>query len=322
MFGILEERAIPLTDQNKFVVGVDGGGTKTNVLLVSMDGTVAAESTGGPSHLQSVGCKQSAFVIFNLIKECADKTQIDPSAIQSVVIGLAGAGRSSDRNELAASLQGLAIKKKFPLKNITIETDARIGLEAALAGNPGVVVIAGTGSIALYRTEDHKLLRAGGWGKVIGDEGSGFSVGRDGLNAVMRQYDGRGEKTLLTQKAFQHFTVDSTDDLITKIYHDHVDVASFAPKVFEAVVERDRPAHLILVKNSGELIELIRVLLMKSPPRKKLPIVLMGGVLESENVYSKMVKDRILSSLPHVVIQKPKFPAAFGAAIIALNAFR
>jgi N-acetylglucosamine kinase-like BadF-type ATPase len=138
----------------------------------------------------------------------------------------------------------------------------------------------------------------------------------------MRQFDGRGDKTILTQKAFEHFTVASADELITKIYQDHADVASFAPKVFEAVVERDRIAHLLIVKNATELSDLVRVLTMKVRPKKMLAVALMGGLLESENVFSKLVKEKIHHSLPHVVVQKPKFSAAFGAAILALNAFR
>jgi N-acetylglucosamine kinase-like BadF-type ATPase len=311
-----------VSEQKQYVIGIDGGGTKTHALLVGMDGTVLAECIGGPSQLHNVGPKHASVVLFELIKECCEKVPCDPSILQNIVVGLAGAGRASDRSELISSLLAIAQKKKFPLKSVTVETDARIALEAAFAGGAGIVVIGGTGSIALYRTEDGKLLRAGGWGNILGDEGSGFAIGRDALNAVMRQFDGRGDKTLLTQKALEHFTVASTDELITKVYHDQADVASFTPRVFEAVVERDRIAHLLIVKNATELSDLVRVLTMKVRPKKMLAVALMGGLLESENVYSKLVKEKIHHSLPHVVVQKPKFPAAFGAAILALNAFR
>lgn len=309
-------------EQKQYVVGIDGGGTKTHALLVDMEGAVVAECTGGPTHLQNVGVKQAASTLFELIRGCCDKATSEAASVRSVVLGIAGAGRASNKVDLTNTLVAISLKKKFPLKNIIVESDVRIALEAAFAGGPGVVVIAGTGSIALYRTEDGKLLRAGGWGNILGDEGGGFAIGRDGLNAVMRQHDGRSEKTLLTKKAFEHFGISATDDLIAKVYQDHTDVASFAPKVFDAVVERDRVAHLILVKNANELVELVRVLTMQARPKKKLAVALMGGLLESENVYSKMVKEKIAHSLPQVVVQKPKFPAAFGAAIIALYAFR
>jgi len=309
-------------EQQRCVIGIDGGGTKTHAVIVGMDGGMLAESFGGPTNLQTVGIKTAASTIFDLINETCSKAQCPAEYLQNVVLGLAGAGRASDRAELSNTILAVALKKKFPLKNVAIETDARIALEAAFAGGPGIVVIAGTGSIALYRTEDNKILRAGGWGYLLGDEGSGYSIGRDALNYVMRQYDGRSEKTELTNKALAHFQVDKVEDIIPKVYGGNTDFASFAPKVFEAVVERDRVAHTVIVKNSTEIVELVRILTMKVRPKKKLPVALMGGLLESENVYSKMVKDRIIHSLPNVVIQKPKFPAAFGATIIGLHAFR
>jgi len=311
-----------VSEQRRYVIGIDGGGTKTNALIVGQDGTVVAECSCGPTQIQSFGVKLVAASLFELIHECCKKVDCKPENLQRIVMGIAGAGRASDRTDLTDILHAVSVKKKFLLKNITVETDARIALEAAFAGGPGIVVIAGTGSIALYRTEDGKLLRAGGWGKIIGDEGSGYCIARDALNVVMRQLDGRNEKTELTKKAFTHFNVSSHEGLISKIYHEKIDIAAFTPKVFEAVVERDRAANTILFKNATELVELVRVMTMQVRPKKKLPVALMGGLLESENPYSKIVKEKIISSLPNIVIQKAKFSAAFGAAIIGLNAFR
>lgn len=311
-----------MSEQKRYVVGVDCGGSKTHTLIVALDGAVIAEAFSGPSNLQRIGVEKTVHAIMESILEACKKGQCTVEELQSVVIGAAGAGRPADKSALVNHLLLYSTKKKFPLKNISVESDARIALEAAFAGGPGIIVIGGTGSIALYRTEEHKFLRAGGWGLILGDEGGGYAIGRDALNAVMRQHDGRSEKTILTRLAQQHFGVAAVEALIPKIYQEHADVASFAPSVLTAVTERDRVAHLILVKNSNELAELVRVLTMQARPRKKLPVSLMGGLLSEENVYSKMVKDKINNSLPNVVVQKPKFSAAFGAAIIALNAFR
>lgn len=311
-----------MIEHKRFVVGVDGGGTKTNAILVGMDGTVLAEATGGPTNLQTVGITKAAQTLLDLILECCQAAQVDAVSLQQVVLGLAGAGRPSARTEISDRLAAISAKKKFPIKHITVETDARIALEAAFAGGPGIAVIAGTGSIVLYHTEDGKFLRAGGWGNILGDEGSGFAIGRDGLTAALRQFDGRGEKTLLMKRALAHYGIAAMDELIPKVYQEHADVAGFAPQVFEAAVERDRIAHLILLKHAGDLAEHVRVLTMQSRPKHKIPVSLMGGLLASENVYSKLVKEKIVSSLPQVLVLKPKFPAAFGAAILGLNAFR
>ncbi|MBI4548369.1 MAG: hypothetical protein HY707_10335 [Ignavibacteriae bacterium] len=311
-----------MVEHKRYVVGVDGGGTKTHVILVDLDGTIIAESIDGPTNLQLVGIQAAARTLFELISGCCKKAECSSDALESIVLGLAGSGRMLDRTELINTLSALSVKKKFPLAHIVAETDARIALEAAHPGRAGIVLIAGTGSIALYRTEDGKFLRAGGWGNTLGDEGSGFAIARDALNAALKQHDGRGDKTVLTKKALEHFNITNVEDLITKVYQDRADIAAFVPNVLEAVAARDHVAHAILVKNANELAELVRVLTMKARPKSKLPLCLMGGLLESENEYSKMVKEKIVRSLPHVVVQKPKFPAAYGAAILGLNVFR
>jgi N-acetylglucosamine kinase-like BadF-type ATPase len=107
-----------------------------------------------------------------------------------------------------------------------------------------------------------------------------------------------------------------------KIYVEKIEIAGFAPQVLSAAVERDRVAHAILINNAKEMADLVRHLVMKVMPKRKLPVSLMGGLLDDENPYSKLVKEKIAAALPQVVVLKPKFPASFGAAIIGLNAFR
>jgi glucosamine kinase len=311
-----------VSEQSRIVVGVDGGGTKTHVIVVAGDGSVLSEITGGPSSLTKVGTVQAAKTIVDLIQEVCERTECSADRIQTVVAGLAGAGRGDARASFLDEVNRYATKRKFALRSVTVETDAYVALEAAFAGGPGIVVIAGTGSIALYRTEANLILRAGGWGNVIGDEGGGYAIARDALTAVVRQHDGRGEKTILTQKALASFNAPTVEDLIARIHDNHIDLSAFAPRVIEAIAERDRTAYTILTSNANALAELVRVLTMKARPSRKLPVALMGGLLESDNAYAKLVREKILGTLPHVVVQKPKFPAAFGAAIIGLNAFR
>jgi N-acetylglucosamine kinase-like BadF-type ATPase len=311
-----------VTQQKRVVVGIDGGGTKTRALLVGFDGTVLAEVTGGASNVRKKGVPEAAEIFFDLVQKCAAKAETTHSAIAHVVVGAAGAGRPSTRSELTAAISALGQKNKFPLTQVTVETDARIALEAAFPGKPVIALIAGTGSIALHRDDEGRIHRTGGWGSIIGDEGSGYAIARDGCNAVMRQYDGRSEKTLLTEKLLAHFELAEIEELIPKIHSEKTEIAPFAEKVFEAVTERDRVARQILLKNAAELVEHVRILTLAHPPKHKLPVCLMGGLLENENEYSKLVREKLIASLPQAVVQKPKFPAAFGAAILGMNAFR
>ncbi len=304
-------------EKRKYVLGVDGGGTQTTAILVGLDGAVVAEEKSVSTNIQIVGVEKATKTIIKLIFACCKKAGCDINSIKSIVMGLAGAGRLSDKKIL---LEGLK-KSQILLPNVTVENDARIALEAAFASSYGIVLIAGTGSIALSKDEAGKIFRLGGWGRILGDEGSGYTIGLKALNAAIRAHEGRADKTALLNLALEHFDCKSLDDIVSKIYTGSADIAAFAPKVVKASAEFDHVAHNILFSQANELADLVRALIAQMHPRRKMPVALMGGLLETENVYSKMVKERIARSLPQIIIQKPKFPAAFGAAIMGLKAF-
>jgi N-acetylglucosamine kinase-like BadF-type ATPase len=311
-----------MDEEKKFIIGVDGGGSKTHAILAGPDGAVVAERFGGPSNLLTVGIPKAAETVYKLIEECCKWASCPADAIQHVVVGLAGAGRDAEKTGFIDTLIAIGLQHSFPIKHVIVETDARIALEAAFAGGSGIVVIAGTGSIALYRTKDQLELRAGGWGKILGDEGSSFAIARDALAAVMRAHDERGEKTALTEKALQQFRVTVLEDAIPKIYNDGADITGFTLKVLFAS-EEDKVAKDVLSRNADALVELVAALIKRSPPARKVGVALMGGLLTEENAYSTMVKEKIVAAFPqHVLMLKPKFPAAFGAAILGLNAFQ
>jgi N-acetylglucosamine kinase-like BadF-type ATPase len=306
---------------DRYILGIDGGGTKTTAILSALDGNIVTQADSGPANIQINGPEKSAKLIISLVIDCCKKGKCEISSLKSIVLGLAGAGRAIDKTNFLDELQAAAKKNKIQLPPIVIETDARIALEAAFASSFGIALIAGTGSIALGKGEDAKIYRAGGWGRILGDEGGGYVIGRQALNLAIRSQEGRSGKTVLLKLAFEHFQASSIDELVTKIYREGADVASFAPKVFQAEMEFDHVAHSVLFSQASELAELVRVLVAQMHPKRKLPVALMGGLLEEENIYSRMVKERIARSLPQIVIQKPKFPTAFGSVIIGLKAF-
>jgi len=311
-----------VSQQKRVVVGVDGGGSKTHAVLAAFDGTILGEVSGGGSNVHKKGVEGAAEVIFDLVGRCIEKAGSSHKAVAHLVVGASGAGRPSTRSELTSVIAALAQKNKTPFAQITVETDARIALEAASPGKPVIALIAGTGSIALYRADDGQIHRAGGWGSLIGDEGSGYAIARDACAAVMKEHDGRSEKTLLTGLAKEHFGITDPEDLIPKLHSGKAELAPFAEKVLEAVAGRDRVARQILIKGASELVECVRILTLAHPPKHILPVCLMGGLLESGNDYSKLVREKLSATLPQIVVQKPKFQAAFGAAILGLNAFR
>lgn len=305
----------------KYVLGVDGGGTKTTAILVKLDGSVVSELQTESTNPQNIGFLKSAEIILKLTNDICTRNGCSLDEIQVAVLGIAGLGRKQDVYEFINALNTVSKKLKLQLPQLRIETDARIALEAAFASTYGIVLIAGTGSIAIAKSETGNIIRIGGWGRIFGDEGSGYTIAVSAIKAAIKAYEGRSDKTILLNLAIKHFECETLEDIIYQTKKEPRDIASFAPIVLEAANQFDHVAHNILFNQANELAELVRTLVAKISPRRKIPVALLGGLLENENIYSKMVKERIVRSLPQVIIQKPKFPAAFGAAILGLNAF-
>jgi N-acetylglucosamine kinase-like BadF-type ATPase len=191
------------------VLGIDAGGTRTVCVLAEDDGSVIAEVRGAGANLQSAGELEVEKVLHELIAQAIGNAPA-PGAI---CLGMAGVDRPQDADTVRGILRRIGLRA-----HITVVNDALIALEAGVPGRPGTVVIAGTGSIAYGRSADGRGARAGGWGYVLGDEGSGYWLGRLALRAVLRAADGRGEQTDLTGRVLAHYGVERPRDLVRQIY--------------------------------------------------------------------------------------------------------
>ncbi|MBI2618615.1 MAG: hypothetical protein HYW57_00870 [Ignavibacteriales bacterium] len=310
--------------KNSYVVGIDGGGTKTAAMLADPNGTILAEDTGGPSNFQLIGVDQAAQVLFSVIQGCCGKAGCALSDVKSVVAGLTGAGRESDRERMQQAFHNHTRGFGTDFDLVTVESDARIALEGAFKGGSGIILIAGTGSIAFGKAPGGAILRVGGWGRLVGDEGSGYSIGKDGLNIVSKELDGRGGKTLLTKLVAEKFGLSNQEQIITAVYRNNFDIASLAPLVIEAAAKQDKECERILNRAAFELSEHVRSLTFKIEEaargtRKKIPLAFIGSILTSENIFSRVVKHKIEYSLPQVSVIKPQSAPAHGAVLMALE---
>jgi N-acetylglucosamine kinase-like BadF-type ATPase len=306
-----------------YVIGLDGGGTKTTTLLADLKGTIVAETHGGPSNFQIIGVEEAARNILDLVETCCHTVGCNNSEIGSVVAGLTGAGRTADQHRIVEGIQNAAQKRGMYLRDLSIESDARIALEGAFLGEQGIVLIGGTGSIVFAKNAKGRINRAGGWGRLIGDEGSGYQIGREAFRSVARMLDGRGRKTRLAKMFGTAFGLKAHEDIIRAVYREEFDLAAAAPLVFRAAQQKDPVAIEILDLAACELIEALRAVLkgmgkIRRGIRAKMPLVLMGGLLESENVYSKKVKALIRKKLPGISMEKPIAPPVQGAVLMAI----
>jgi N-acetylglucosamine kinase-like BadF-type ATPase len=296
------------------VLGIDAGGTKTVCYLADGEGRVLSEARGGGANLQADG-ELAVEKVLHLVMDQAVDAQ--PGAVEAICLGMAGADREQDGSVVRAIMRRIGAGARFVLVN-----DALIALVAGLREAPGVVIICGTGSIAYGRNARNQAARAGGWGHVLGDEGSGYWIGRQALRAVARAADGRGPATALTPRLLTHFTVAHASDLVAEIYERqvrHQTLARLARVVQQARDEGDEVATQILELAAHELVGAARSVVERLRMREEpFQFVLAGGVFAGVPWLGEELRRRLPGIAPRAQVMRLEVEPALGAVRLAL----
>ena len=298
------------------VVGVDGGGTKTEAVIMDANLRVIGDGHAGPSNPLRVGIAGAAAAVREAIDDACDSAKLRRGDLIAAQIGLAGARRRELRERMRETLMPLGVGE------IEVVTDADIALYGATDGAPGLVVIAGTGSICCGINARHKRCCAGGWGPLAGDEGGGAWLARRALRAVAYASDGRGPETSLTDHALSYFHVTSADDLTTAIYAPTITnewLAGFGRDVVDAAKENDKVALQIVADGGTELghaaVAVIRRLQME---RDSFQIAYVGGVFRSAgDLMLETLRNEVKKVAPRAHFEPPHFAPAVAAARMA-----
>jgi N-acetylglucosamine kinase-like BadF-type ATPase len=312
--------------KKQFVIGMDGGATKTAALLADLNGNVLVEQSAGPTNFQIIGVQKASEVVLSLVEVCCGEVGCAPGDILAIVAGITGAGREGDQERMMLGVLAEAKKRRIVITNAAIESDGRMALEGAFKGKPGIILISGTGSFAMAKDHKGGIHRAGGWGRILGDEGSGYAIGRDGMNAVTKHLDGRGKETLLTNLVSLRFGFTDQEAIITAVYRENFDIAKVAPLVIEAAEAKDTEAARILNKHTFELFEHVRTLMKKieesTRVRAKIPLSFIGSTISTQSVYKRILEHKIVFSLPQVTVVAPQASPAFGAVLLAIQSVK
>jgi len=300
----------------KYLIVFDCGATKTECALTDINGNILYTTTGGAANFLITGTDGTSKIILSLLNDCIRKFNTGYSEIEKIVIGAAGAGRKEDADNLKSSLLKIFSVNGIKIKSLKVVSDAQIASEGAFPNEAGCILIAGTGSIIYGKDEKGNIYRAGGFGRLIGDEGSGFSIGRKGLQAAAKYFDGRGDETLIVKLIEEKYSIKTADELITKVYKENFDIASIAEIIIVAAENEDKTAHHILLEESGELIHHISTM-MKKMDTIDLRVSFAGSLISNNNIYSDMLRDKIKTSLPTVKIVAPKHSPIEGAILLA-----
>ena len=280
------------------------------------DMRIIGEGRAGPSNPLRVGVTSAAAAVREAIDEACAAAKVRRSDLDAAEVGLAGARRRELRERMRETLLPLGIR------DIEVVTDADIALYGATDGAPGLVVIAGTGSICCGINARGKQLCAGGWGPIAGDEGAGAWIARRALRAIAYASDGRGPQTLLTEFACNYFHCSTADDLTTAIYAPTITnerIAGFGKDVVEAAKRKDEVAAQIILEGGTELglaaVAVIRNLQME---KERFQIAYVGGVFRAAGeMILKPLRVEVAKAAPRAYFEPPHFSPAVAAARMA-----
>jgi Predicted N-acetylglucosamine kinase len=284
--------ALSLVSTKRVVVGLDAGGSNTLLLAECEGWSERIKRHEAAANPQRIGVDESARILATLVREAVSPHR--PIGQLLVCAGVAGAGHTEEQEALADRLQRALAEDADDIR-VEVLHDACIALEAAFGSGSGLVIIAGTGSVVLARSNDGTRRRAGGWGYRLGDVGSGYAVGRAGLRAVAAAFDG-GADTVLCTRVDEQCGIDGRKALIRRVYQEKCDLQDVAPLVIEAAADGDSVASDILASQAAALTQQVEWLLDKAEdvaPR----IALLGGMLRNEH-YARVLRRALRAQVP------------------------
>lgn len=298
------------------VIGVDGGGTSTRVIVAGTDGAEHASVEAAASAVSPGRADRSADAIANAVQTALAGEDLGETTVAVLVAGLAGVGREEERRALQR-----ALSRKDLAEAVFVEPDAAIALADAFGERAGVLLIAGTGSIAYGRGPTGDIARCGGWGPNIGDEGSGTWIGRRALGIVAAAADGREPPSGLTGAVLTAAQVNDVEELVPwAAAADNAALAALAPLVFTAA-QTDARANTLADFAAEELVLHVRALARRlfGDERAEVPVALAGGLLHRGSLLRRKVEHRMKSAVPGAVLSKEEVIPARGAIKLALE---
>lgn len=294
---------------SRLLCGIDGGGTRTTVVVCDLEGQVLHSFQTGTINHYGAGIPQVRENFAAIAAGLIAKFDCLPGTIFTGNSALDGLADDPLVQELTGGV--------FRPSKVVFHSDVYIALLSFTMGKPGAVLISGTGSMACGIDEGGVYLTAGGWGQVLGDEGSGYHLALEGIKAALRAHDGLSEHTLLIDSVMSFFDLEKMSGLIDKIYNPPVEkslIAAFAPEVDKAADEGDGPALDLIEKEAEWLYKLALAISRKCRTRN---LGYYGSVLnKNEKIRTKLTA---MLSGQDIILQRPRFKPEIGAVIGAFH---
>jgi glucosamine kinase len=297
----------------RWLMGIDGGGTKTLAAILDVQEGRVHLGHGGPSNPDSAGVQAAGEALLQTAKGAAQAAGIELAQLDAAVLAIAGTDTESlDRHVHASAPQSWIVVNDV------------VGAWATATGaTPGLAVISGTGSNVFGVGADGHAWRAGGWGHVLGDEGSGYWIGVRSLSAVLHDRDGSGPHTALSDTALECFEVNGVQELIALVYGkplDKSEIAAFGVHTAKLAHAGDEIARSIYRAAAGELVAQVRAVIEHAGLQGEFPVGLIGSAFKAGAVFVDPLTQAIQSLAPHARVSVIETAPVAGVLMLAAQA--
>ncbi|MGZ9583296.1 N-acetylglucosamine kinase [Paenibacillus marinisediminis] len=299
----------------RYVAGIDGGGTKTAVTVADIHGVVVRTFTSGAINYngtdEAIIHRHVKDIVNTIASICGDLDRCE-----HICIGTAGISNPMVRDRLTSLIRTCGYRGGLLLKG-----DHETALYGAHESEYGIILIAGTGSICLGHNESGQIHRTGGCGHLIDDEGSGYSIGRDLISAVVRSNDGRIPETVITRMVYDQLQLESVQQLIGFVYDKGTqkkDIAALAPILSEACAKGD-PAALKIANQSAHALYELAFPVIEALSLQRGDLAIAGSALLNNGYVRTAFIDLLMQNYPDIHCLTPKKDASYGAVLMALK---
>lgn len=312
-----------MTTQTQIALGVDGGGTKTEAVLLDAAGRLLGRGLGGPSSFDKTGLDAATANIGAAIAAARAAAQLPEGPFDAAFFGMAGVTSEQDRDTVRSIGRALNVA---PAAKIGVDHDLRAALAGGLSGRPGIVVIAGTGSSTYGINAAGKSWKSGGYGTMISDDGSSFWFGVRAIRAAAMIADGRlsqASAPLLYEPVMRQLGIGSVDDIMHRLHVAGIspaEVAALAPLLLEAARQGDAYALAAIREGMGELALCVGAVARElGMTTDRCELALVGGVFRNGELVIGPLRDAVQHHVPGCEPRLAELPPAQGAAILALQ---
>jgi N-acetylglucosamine kinase len=296
-----------------YIIGIDGGGTKTVGILTTETGQHLAQVQSGPANYHVVGETQTQAVLESVVGELCEKAGVSRTSPIRFCLGMAGLGRAADQEVIGRICNELGVRE-----NRILTHDAHIALIGGTENPEGVIIISGTGAIVYGIDADGREARASGWGYLLGDEGSGYDIAIRGLRAIARAADGRDDPTELTNRILNTLDLNEPNELIRWVHAASRDtIAHLAEIVFDTAQTEDSVAERIVDDAVAELVRAAGSVIGQLGFTESFDVVLSGGNLIHQPMFADKLRHGFAEIQPKASVLLPKHEPAYGAVLLA-----